>query len=433
MSKWNKDTIIEAIRLFVKERGRPPKTTDFKNSGGKYPSYRTVQRQFGSWNKAIKAAGFEPNKKPWTDDEIIEAIQLFVKEHGKVPLMTDFLKSDGKYPSHTTVIKQFDSWNKAIEAAGFSPNQKIWTKDTSIKAIRLFVEEHGRVPVRRDFRKSGGKFPSFTTVQKQFGSWNKAIEAAGFSPNQKRKSWTDDEIIQSIKLFVEEHGRVPLMTDFQNSGGQYPSASTVQRYFSSWNDAIEAAGFKPNQIKKEWTNDETIESIQLFVGEHGRVPQEIDFQKSNGKYPSFRTVQKQFDSWNKAIEAAGFEADYNNGFGTRTKGKDGRLYRSKAEAYFADNFLFGQYKYDKEEPKYPKPYNNLRYDWYLYELDCYIELDGGIRPDVIPKKIEINKDLGRNLLVIPAKDIYKKDFTLNIKDVSKGLATQTRSANLLKL
>jgi len=306
-----------------------------------------------------------------------------------------------------------------------------WTQDTTIKAIRLFVEEHGRVPVSRDFQKSGGKYPGATTVKKQFDSWNKALEAAGFSPNIQ-KVWTNDETIEAIQFFVKEHGRVPLYTDFEKSNGKYPSSSTVINQFDSWNKAIEAAGFSPN-IQKEWTNDETIEAIQLFVEEHDRVPQERDFLNSDGKYPSKTTVVRQFDSWNKAIEAAGFEADYNNGFGTRTKGKDGRLYRSKAEAYFADNFLFGQYKYDKEEPKYPKPYNNLRYDWYLYELDCYIELDGGIRPDVIPKKIEINKDLGRNLLVIPAKDIYKKDFTLNIKDVSKGLATQTRSANLLKL
>jgi hypothetical protein len=203
---------------------------------------------------------------------------------------------------------------------------------------------------------------------------------------------------------------VPVRRDFLKSDGQYPSFTTVINQFGSWNDAIEASGFKPNKIQKIWTKREIIQSIQLFYEEQGKIPQERDFLKSGGKYPSSTTVMRQFSSWNNAIEAAGFEPYYSKNYGVRTQGKDGHSYRSKAEAYFADTFLFGQYEYEVE-PKYPKPHFKW-YDWYIPELDCYIELDGGIRPDVIQEKVEINKGLGRTLLVIPTKDIYKKDFTL---------------------
>lgn len=347
-------------------------------------------------------------RKKWTNDKIIESIRLFVKEQGKVPQKRDFLKSGGKYPSHDTVARYFGSWNSAIEASGFKPIRKEWTNNEIIESIQLFVKEHGKVPQMIDFKKSGGKYPSCQTVADYFGSWNRAIEVAGFFPNQKQ--WTEQEIIESIKLFVEEQGKVPKTIDFEKSEGKYPGYDTVVKYFGSWNSAIDAAGFKPNKICKTWTNNEIIEAIQLFVEEYGKVPQRRDFEKSDGKYPNATTVARYFGSWNHAIETAGFEPYYSKNYGVRTLGKDGHLYRSKAEAYFADTFLFGQYEYEVE-PKYPEPHYKW-YDWYIPGLDCYIELDGRLRPHVIQEKIEINKDLGRTLLVVSTDDIYKKDFRL---------------------
>lgn len=78
--------------------------------------------------------------------------------------------------------------------------------------------------------------------------------------------------------------------------------------------------------------------------------------------------------------------------------------------YFADTFLYGNYTYDIE-PKYPEPHNRY-YDWYVHELDLYIELDGGIRPEVIKEKVSINKKLGRNLKVVKTSEIYVSTFNL---------------------
>ena len=58
------------------------------------------------------------------------------------------------------------------------------------------------------------------------------------------------------------------------------------------------------------------------------------------------------------------------------------------------------------EPKYPKPYHKY-YDWYIPELGLYIELDGGIRPQVTEEKVNINKILKRTCLFIPITEIYK--------------------------
>lgn len=86
-AKWEPDEILAAIRDYVAEHGEVPAATDF-NPGdcersarialarahawteragrfrtGVYPWPRTVQKAFGSWNAAIREAGYEPRRE----------------------------------------------------------------------------------------------------------------------------------------------------------------------------------------------------------------------------------------------------------------------------------------------------------------------------------------------------------------------------------
>ena len=56
---WPIESIIEAIQRWGAEHGEPPRIRDFHIQSG-YPSFSTVIKRFGTWNQAIEAAGFEP-------------------------------------------------------------------------------------------------------------------------------------------------------------------------------------------------------------------------------------------------------------------------------------------------------------------------------------------------------------------------------------
>ncbi len=56
---WSREKIIEAIQRWGAEHDDSPRTTDF-NGAPDYPSLTTVIKYFGTWNNAIEAAGFEP-------------------------------------------------------------------------------------------------------------------------------------------------------------------------------------------------------------------------------------------------------------------------------------------------------------------------------------------------------------------------------------
>lgn len=157
-------------------------------------------------------------------------------------------------------------------------------------------------------------------------------------------------------------------------------------------------------FKVLWDKTTIISAIQDFKIKYNRIPGIRDFGSKNPDYPNHDTVKTHFGSWNAAIEASGLVPNIQNGFGINTIGLDGHLYRSRAEAYFADTYLYNKYDY-VIELKYPKPYNRY-YDWFIPSLDLYIELDGGIRPQVREEKELINRLLNRKCLFIDTSLIY---------------------------
>lgn len=209
--------------------------------------------------------------------------------------------------------------------------------------------------------------------------------------------YSKEEAILAIKSLANTLGRTPSSRDYRKYKIK-PSISVVQKLFGSWSSALEQANLEPITIVK-YSKEDIINAIVDYHKTTGNIPGYNDLSK-----PGSTTAEKHFGSWNKAIIAAGFIPN-ESGFGVPTIGKDGHTYRSAAEAYFCNTYLFGKYEYIIE-PKYPVPYNKY-YDWYVPVLDLYIELDGELRPDAVNSKRTINEELRRNCIIITVKDMYK--------------------------
>lgn len=65
----------------------------------------------------------------------------------------------------------------------------VWTRERIIASVRQWADEHGEPPGAFDWLSCPG-YPAFSLVMKRFGSWNAAIEAAGYTPRKpgQRKS-----------------------------------------------------------------------------------------------------------------------------------------------------------------------------------------------------------------------------------------------------
>ncbi len=78
-----------------------------------------------------------------------------------------------------TFLRRFGSWNKALEAAGLKVVKTMNNKEDVLFENLTNVWQHlGRQPVGRDLDKANGysKF-SLGAYEKRFGSWNKALQA----------------------------------------------------------------------------------------------------------------------------------------------------------------------------------------------------------------------------------------------------------------
>lgn len=197
----------------------------------------------------------------------------------------------------------------------------------------------------------------------------------------------------------------------------------IYRLFNSWPQFLEQAGVeharhtgrerrpiadtpasKPRPVTPtaRWTRVTTMCALRQLYRQQGTIA--VADLYGNDSVPSPRTVTKLFGSWTEALEASGLPTQHTApGRGKPTQASDLVTYRSQFEARFVDRFLFQQRVYEYE-CAYPN--GQWLYDFYIPDLDLYIELDGGLRPARMAEKRRVNAELNRRFLVVP----YTKSF-----------------------
>jgi hypothetical protein len=116
---------------------------------------------------------------------------------------------------------------------------------------------------------------------------------------------------------------------YENTGRKWPSVSFVVQYYGTWNDALEAAGYPPlapgayrdgRHIRevnphagpvKHWTKERLVASAISYYAETGHWPSSLDWRHAqSGIHPNGATVYKVFDHWHELTEAAKQQASH---------------------------------------------------------------------------------------------------------------------------
>lgn len=126
LAAWNRKSIIKAIQEWARAHdGVPPRAKDWFVSTPEHSAHTTPLRLFGSWNAAIKAAGFAANRSggqpQWDRGQVTAAIFRWHFEHGELPRGDEWNSAQDGFPSRSVVIRLFGSWNAGIVAAGYEP------------------------------------------------------------------------------------------------------------------------------------------------------------------------------------------------------------------------------------------------------------------------------------------------------------------------
>lgn len=152
-----------------------------------------------------------------------------------------------------------------------------------------------------------------------------------------------------------------------------------------------------------YTTESVIFLIQLFSRQHGRIPIRNEMGGLN------RLARRFFGTWNKAIEAAGYDPNPVM-FAKHYLAKDGHKCDSMAEK-IVDDWLYE--RKIEHHVHVPYPWNNgMKCDFFVG--DTWIEifgLEGNVkRYDVLKKeKLKLVKQYKLKLLRLSLKDVYSKN------------------------
>jgi DNA-binding XRE family transcriptional regulator len=156
-----------------------------------------ARRHFGSWNEALRAAGYDPatiryppvEKRPpgyWSTERVIDQLRTHVAAgHGLAAHIMDKLEP-GLVP---TAQRLFGSWAAAVEAAGYDYAAvrltRAWSPDTVIQRLRdaaargADLSDHTAQALAPDL---------YGAARQHFGGWPPALTAAGLDPDAIRRT-----------------------------------------------------------------------------------------------------------------------------------------------------------------------------------------------------------------------------------------------------
>lgn len=320
--EWNEEEIVAGLRRLEKELGHVPRRKEVDQC--EYlPVSLTIIRKFGPWAEILEMAGFEPTvhfvtNREKTPEAIIRNLKRFADELGRTPTNRE-LGFCHYLPSNTTIVREFGSWNGALNAAGLRLNPKCrggrrvyWTDERILESLREFYERIGRVPYRSAFGKAYSfEFPSYSTVTKKFGSLKNAVIKAGVEEFCERKArWTDEEILEGLRAFCKEIGHTPSYDELRMTYNfRTPRPATVVRRFGSLENAFSKAGIEViRRSKTRWTDEQILESLRAIYKEIGHAPSCDELKMTyNFRTPCPTTVTERFGSLREAITKAGIK------------------------------------------------------------------------------------------------------------------------------
>lgn len=186
--KWSKPELLEILKSKADKLGRAPTSLEV-NDDPTMPSASTFAKFFGSWADAVRAIGLEPHQRhvnslAYSKEELLELLQCKARELGRAPTSSEMIE-DPLMPSPMPFSRCFGSWNKALVAAGISPydaSGKRFSDEYLIETLKAKAKELGHSPSKYDMS-ADPSLPMVETYIKRFDGWNNALKAAGLEIN----------------------------------------------------------------------------------------------------------------------------------------------------------------------------------------------------------------------------------------------------------
>jgi hypothetical protein len=168
----------------------------------------------------------------YTDETVISEIRRVAALMSGETLTHDRFNELSKVHS-SSVRNRFGSWIKALDAAGISeeiaPRKKVLSREEVIDAIRKFAESNiGNEVTKEEVALKLGV--DLATISRRFGSWSKLLNEVGAKSTPLGRRYTEDECFENILSLWKKHGKQPTVSQL----GLPPSSVGLKAYLTRW-------------------------------------------------------------------------------------------------------------------------------------------------------------------------------------------------------
>jgi superfamily II DNA or RNA helicase len=193
----------------------------------------------------------------------------------------------------------------------------VYSREELLEMFQKLAAKSGKLPSQWDLTRNG--LPPVQVFKDAFGSWEDAIEAAGYCP--RGKSYSAQEMINQLRTLKSRLGRRLTKSDLREAARQGRISSFLYNV-GSLRTFLRGAGVNPEEFfaptvrlepqspqtpKGTYTKEKLVEDLKALAEEVERVPTQGDIFNANqaGKCASMSTYIYYFGSYRVAVEAAG--------------------------------------------------------------------------------------------------------------------------------
>lgn len=294
-----------------------------KRKKGTLPNYQEValnETPGWIWASPIKMPG-----DSFSDEQLLEQLRVESRRRKISCLTRPMLKESfsEERTCHPDVFRQrFGSLPKALDKAGLI-QLPTFSKENLIRQLQTEAKRLGRPPRQKDMDRAAraGRSASAYIIARFFGSWEDALESAGFPRESGRNTkFTDasrDDLLQQVRDEYARLGR-PLLSKDMIQAGKEGRAAPPNRFkceFGGYPRAFHLAGVQANVDSRKFYSgprdrETMIAIIKALKRRLKRIPKIADWNSAShaGEAPGLNALLDVFETWGKALIATGFPA-----------------------------------------------------------------------------------------------------------------------------
>jgi len=239
----------------------------------------------------------------WSKEEIINRIRSLERNGRRIHLAA--VAGQGEWHLIRAASYYFGSWRAAVKAAGYNYEEvradKIWSRSKIIKAIRE-MRRQGKSLSSRTVQLTKPALFAAACRKRLFGSWEAAVEAAGYNYERIRlyQQWDDERVEEGIEA-IKKAGEA---LNAKRVSVKYPRLYWAAcRRHGSWGKTLEALGYdaQDHMLRRRWSKEEILEGIR----ELKRAGVHLSDNNARAVAPALHAAaSRMFNGWAKARRAA---------------------------------------------------------------------------------------------------------------------------------